>query len=216
MLENESEKELAYLIHALNNADILEQDDEKDIAMDKILDVLEDGISYESLVPLVAPELIAKAFTLCANHILQEDDDHHFCNMSLDLLKLGCPEAEKTEEYKKLLARADLIASVAANTRLEGNSHNDSEDQYHILNLPSLLQAFANAKGQVVEGENFIATPVDLKETNSHSARFNSCVVIRPKDGEPVLAVGTECYPLIAVQKSLLALGLTRDLRQFF
>lgn len=206
-MASQNEIKLVELMHALNTAEILGQDNESDANIDKILDILADGTSYQDIATLVAPELIVKTFVHGANYILKCDQDDVFCRLADDLLNLCSPDAEKTEEYKMLLARADELASVSENTLYEGDTID--VEGIHIAHLPLLLQQFAAVKGAIVESKHFKAASLD-PISSPNADYFNSCALIRPKDGEIILAIGRLCQPIDEVEKSMRVLGFIR------
>ena len=205
-MASKNEIKLVDLMHSLNAAEISGQAHLSDEKIDEILDILADETSYQDLGTLVAPELIVKTFVVIANSILECEHDDLFCAEAKTLLNLCSPEVEKTEQYKMLLARADQLASISENTLFEGDTIDENGN--HIPKLPLLLQQFAVVKGVAVESKHFKAAPADFTSSISFASDFNSCVIIRPEDGEAILVTGRMCQPFDVVEKSLRALGL--------
>lgn len=175
-----------------------------------IMENLQDIANWKSYTDLqeqddIQPDLMVKVFKCCANQLLDSKifADQDFCYYADMLLRRSCSEVVETEEYQKLLERADAIAAIAVNTLKDGDTI-DKEGR-HLDSLPLLLQSFATASGKTVQGKHFTAALMDL------CSDFGSCTVIRPKDGPPILAIGRDCQPYDRIEKSLGVLAFAKS-----
>ena len=157
----------------------------------EIFDAMTEFGNYSDIKDFVPPELNITAFKIFAKSILNlykenSDQEDALCWYANSILRVVPPEVELTDEYRELVACADKLTSVPENILTKGNIKYAGN---HIRDLPLLLQSFAIATGKRVEGENFVAAVMSLDNMSQ------SCVVMKPANQQPVLAIEGECTP---------------------